>query len=398
MAEVDYCIIGAGIIGTSLVRCLSEKGFERICLVEKEKTPGEHTSGRNSGVIHSGINQTPGTLKSRFCVEGNRLLREYCTARGVPMEMCGTLVIARDKHEERVLYTLYGMGLENKVPGLRIIDHSELCDREPEVQGYKALFSPTGSIVDSGALVKSIAEDASANGVSFMFNSEVTSITPDNTVITDKGDKIKSRYVINAAGLYADNIARLMDVENPCRIIPFRGDYHSVSGLAINSMVYQVPDFDFPFLGVHLTKTLGGPVLAGPSAVLSLGRESYNREINFGESWEMLLSPHFRRMVLKPEFLRLGMHNLSLALSSKRFAKEISSLTKKSIGADAIQGWRSGIRPQLVTPRGALLEDLVIEKTPRSLHILNSISPGLTCSMAFAQHLVDNVIPKPVNL
>ena len=384
----DYLIIGAGIIGSSVARELAMRNIGPVAVCEKEHGLGLHASGRNSGVLHSGINQKPGSLKARMCVEGNRRLRAFCKEHGVRLQECGTVVVSRNQREEATLKLLIEIGKEAGVEGLRIMDAEELAEREPAVAGEKALISPNGSIVDSEALVRAVAEDAKAKGVEYFLGAEVTAIS-DGTVITCKGD-FKAAHVINCAGLYTDRIARMMGAGRGYRIIPFRGDYMELHNCVVNSMVYQVPDLRYPFLGVHLTKTVDGEVLAGPTAMLSFGRESYDKQVRLAETLAMLASVNFWRLVSSAEFLRLVAYNGKISFFDRAFLAEIRTLTPQARMED-IKPYRSGIRAQMVDRKGRMVDDMLVEFRGDSTHILNAVSPGMTAALAFAEYVVDNM-------
>jgi len=386
--KYEFVIIGAGIIGSSVARELAIRNIGPVAVCEKEHELGLHASGRNSGVLHSGINQKPGSLKARMCVEGNRRLRAFCKEHGVRLQECGTVVVSRNQREEADLKLLIEMGNEVGVQGLRIMDAEELAEREPAVAGEKALISPNGSIVDSEALVRAVAEDAKAKGVEYFLGAEVTAIR-DGTVITCKGD-FKAAHVINCAGLYTDRIARMMGAGRGYRIIPFRGDYMELHNCVVNSMVYQVPDLRYPFLGVHLTKTVAGEVLAGPTAMLSFGRESYDKQVRLAETLAMLASVNFWRLVSSAEFLRLVARNGRISFFDRAFLAEIRTLTPQARMED-IKPYRSGIRAQMVDRKGRMVDDMLVEFRGDSTHILNAVSPGMTAALAFAEYVVDNM-------
>ena len=384
-----YIIIGGGIIGSTLAREIRKRDLADVVVLEKEKELAMHTSGRNSGVIHSGINQKPGTLKAKLCVEGNRIIRDYCRDNKLPYEQCGTLVIARNEEESSVLEKLLAIGTANGAGGLRIIGKKELEGKEPFVRGYKALYSPTGAIVDSRALVRKVAEEAESLGAEYKLDCEVLEIT-NNGVITNKGEF--NGYVINCAGLYADKIAHMCGNGKNLLIIPFKGNYVEVN-VQINSMVYQVPDLRYPFLGVHLTKSVEGKVLGGPTATLSLrGRESYDGEFNFKEFFDTIMSKNFWNMAKSKEFLKLALNNGKISIFKNAFLEELNSILKIEVGECDIKPYRAGIRAQIVDINGNMADDFILEKSYNSLHILNAISPGLTSSFAFVRYIADNYI------
>ncbi len=389
----DYLIIGGGIVGSSIARELAARGAGSVAVLDKEPRLGLHASGRNSGVLHSGINQKPGSLKARMAVEGNRFAREFCKEHNVRMQECGTLVVSRNERELAVLNTLLEMGKAAGVEGLRIIGRDELSEREPSAVGDNALLSPNGAIVDSEAFVRAVAGDAQAKGARFVMNAEVTAIR-ERTVIS-KAENFEAGHVINCAGLYSDRIAAMMGAGKGCRIIPFRGEYMEITGLPVNSMIYQAPDLRYPFLGVHFTRTVDGRVLAGPTAMLSFGREAYDKRIVPGESIGMIASVNFWRLVLSGEFLRLVWHNGKISFSDRAFLAEIRTLAP-DVEMSRLKPYRSGIRAQMVDRRGRMVNDMVVEYLPAgSTHILNAVSPGMTAALAFAAHVVDRIVASP---
>ena len=389
---MKYYIIGGGIIGSTIALGIRLRDLGEVVVLEKENKLGEHASGRNSGVIHSGINQKPGTLKAKMCVKGSRMLREYCITHRVPMQECGTLVVARNEEEIKTLETLLEMGKANGVPELRIIGEGELEIREPNIKGVTALYSPNGAIVDAKALNESVAKEAQKLGVKYLKNCKVEKIN-GNKIITNEGEFLAD-HIVNCAGLYADKIAHMMNIGLDYSIIPFRGDYIEVD-TKINSMIYQIPDLRYPFLGVHFTKTIEGKVLGGPNAALSWkGRESYDGEFSWKEIYEILTSRNFWNLIASKEFLKLAYKNAKISLSKKSFIDELNSFLENKITKNDVKPYRSGIRAQVVSQDGKMIDDFLIKTTAGSTHILNAVSPGLTCSLAFAEFVVDGYIEK----
>ena len=383
-----FIIIGAGIIGSAIALELVNRGMSRVTVLEKESRPGLHASGRNSGVLHSGINQKPGSLKARMCVEGNRRARKFCRDHGVRLEECGTLVVARNEPEEIALQNLLDLGTRAGVQGLRILEKEELHELEPDVVGTRAMLSPNGAIVDSEGFLAAVVKEAQSLGAVFRMGAGVRAISGPK-VITDR-EEYDATHIINCAGLYSDIIARMMSVGRQYRIIPFRGEYMEVKNTTCNSMVYQVPDLRYPFLGVHLTKTVESEVLAGPTAMLSFGRESYDKEICLKESLGMLGTFNFWGLVTSLEFLRLVSHNAKISLFDKAFLAEIRTLCPEVSLEDLIP-YRSGIRAQMVDRGGRMVDDMLVEFRENSTHVLNAVSPGMTSSLAFAEYVVDRI-------
>jgi len=387
----DVIVIGAGVIGCALARELVGR-FRKVLLIDKEKSVGFHTSGRNSGVVHSGFNPKPGTLKARLCVEGSRLIREYCKERGIACEQVGTYVVAADESQVPVLQELKHRGETNGVPGIEILPIDRLREREPNARGVAAMCSPTGAIVDSLGLTRALAEDAVKSGATLALGQEVVKIeeAADAATISTKERHYRARVMINCAGLHADRLAHMMGVGREYTIAPFRGEYFVVRRPGpplVRSMIYPVPHPKVPFLGVHLTRTVTGSVLIGPNAVPAFGREAY--------SWSQLRARDLAEMACQKGIWNALLHNGDLvkvawdefrhSRDKRHFWKEASRLADGIKLDDLTLENRVGIRPQLIRSNGQLLDDLVIESTARSIHILNVVSPGMTSSMVFAK-------------
>jgi|TARA_Y100000310_G_scaffold18407_1_gene18098 L-2-hydroxyglutarate oxidase len=383
-----YLIIGAGIIGSSIAREISRRGLGKVTVLEKEQNLGMHASGRNSGVVHSGINQKPGSIKAELCLKGNALLKQFCRKHKVRIEEVGTLVISNSDEDDEILEQLMAMGKRVGVPGLKIIDSGELKKREPEVVGRKALLSPSGAIVDSIGFLEAVVKDAKKHGAEFIMGAKVSGIHR-NSVKTRK-EIFEADHIINCAGLYSDKIAHMMEAGKGIRIVPFRGEYMEVENLNIQSMVYQAPDLNFPFLKVHLTRTVDGKVLAGPTATLAMGREAYRKGMHIGEFLGMASSVNFMRLILRESFRKLVAENAKVTVSKKAFLKEIQVISP-SVKKRDLKKHPPGIRAQPIDRKGNILKDMLVEFNDNSTHILNAVSPGLTASLAFAEYVVDRI-------
>ena len=282
--QQDIVIIGAGVTGVAIARALTLKhpGL-KVTVLEKENQVATHASGRNSGVLHAGFNQKPGSLKAKLCVEGNRAIREFAAQHGVQVKPVGTLVVALSQDELPVLDEILRRGQANGVPDLRVLDRAALLRLEPNARGLAALNAPTGAIVDNNALVSALATQAKERGVAFLFHQHVTAIEEGAggyRVVSEnsEGRQIHhGRFVINAAGLYADKIAHMLDAGRQYQIVPFRGEYYNIKprkSSLVNSMIYPVPNLKYPFLGVHWTKklTVALPWVPTPSSPLGGNR------------------------------------------------------------------------------------------------------------------------------
>ena len=395
MKEYDIIIIGGGIIGCAIAKSIISKTKKKVVVLEKENHVGEHASSRNSGVIHSGFYYKPNSLKARFCVEGNKKLLEYCLLNNVPYKKTGTLVVAKNEHDSETLYKLLDRGKINNVPGIKIVNNDELRKIEPYVKGNKGLYSPTGSIVNSKILVKTMAAETKNNGVNFLLGEKVLKITQKNgqILVNTKNYEIKSKYLINCAGIYADRIANLTGLKLNYRIIPFRGKYYQLikeKSFLIKSMVYPIPDPNLPFLGIHITRTIDNNIIVGPNAVLAFGREAYSNKqfsisdikdiISYDGFWKMML---LNSVKMKNEFIQ--------SFSKGKFVEQAQNLIPNLKSADFQEGY-SGIRAQLVDRNGELVDDLIIKNQNNITHILNAVSPGMTCSLPFADYVVTNYV------
>jgi L-2-hydroxyglutarate oxidase LhgO len=401
VSKYDVLIIGGGVIGTAIARQfgITLGAGVKVAIVEKEASFAYHTSGRNSGVVHSGINQTPGSLKAKFCVEGNRKLRQYAKAKGIPLEECGTVVLAKDKNEQHVIRELYRRGRTNGVPGLEILDARALSVIEPHANAVEALHSPTGSITDSRWLVRSFAGDAKALGVSVFLGTRVREFKAENgglTVETNNGE-IGCRLLVNAGGLYADKIARKLGHSRRYSIVPFRGQYFKLTKekrVLVRGMIYPSPNLEFPFLGVHFTKRTDGSVILGPNAVLAGGREAYTpSDFSVRETLQALTFPGLIRAAFNPVFIRMAASEFHTAWDVTRFISLAKQLVPEVESGDLLMD-TSGIRAQLMSTKGKLVDDFVIEWGEDSVHILNSVSPGMTCSLPFADYVVAQAVER----
>ena len=382
----DVLIVGAGAIGSSAALHLARRGL-KVAVVEKEAGPALHQSGRNSGVIHAGYNVKPGSVKAKFCVEGNRRLRAYCDDKGIATHAGGILVVARTEAERAVLAELERRAKGNGVD-TRMLDERGLREQEPHATGIEALHAREAMSFDARAYVHALTGDAMRAGAEFLYDTRVRRLE-EGAVVTDKG-RLEAKVVVNAAGLYADVLAR--ELAPDMRVIPFRGYYAELAAPRrdlVRSHIYAAPDLNFPFLGVHLSRRADGRVIVGPGAMLAFGREAYSfwslkggklgRTLGFGGFW---------RMMVRPEFRRLVRDEVAKSLSLRSIWKEARLLVPDLRPEDLVPSY-AGNRAQQVSKDGKLVEDIVVRETPRSVHVLNAVSPGLTCSLPFGEHLAD---------
>jgi (S)-2-hydroxyglutarate dehydrogenase len=390
----DFVVLGGGIVGLTIARELKRRHPRaRVVLLEKEERPGEHASGRNSGVLHAGFYYTAESLKARYSREGNRELTEYCLERGLPIRRCGKLVVTRSDEELGALDELFRRAAANDVEVERV-DESEAARLEPLARTVgAALFSPTTSTVDPAEVVASLAADAAAAGVEIRSGTAYVRRAGADLVTT--GGPISPGFVVNATGLQADRVAREFGFSERYRILPFKGSYlHHESGPAAPAMhVYPVPRLDQPFLGVHWTSTVSGRAKIGPTAVPALWRENYRGLANFrpGELLEIGRCGSglwwrnefgFRRLAARELLKRRRRHLVSLALE----------LLRPGLEAGRWSWGRPGIRAQLLDVETGRLEmDFRHEGDERSHHVLNAVSPAFTCAFPFARHVADAI-------
>jgi L-2-hydroxyglutarate oxidase LhgO len=392
--SADYLIVGAGIIGISVARELKRRCPDAsIHVLEKEATCGRHASGRNSGVLHAGFYYTDDSLKARFTRDGNAALRAYCEARGLPLNRCGKLVVARTAADHPQMDELLRRGAANGVV-LESITEAEAKRIEPRVKTWeRAIFSPNTATADPGAVLDAMKEDAEREGVHFAVGTAFRR-RHGNEIETSHG-KWSAGYVVNCAGLHADRIARQFGFSRHYTILPFKGLYlySDEPPWALRTNVYPVPDLRNPFLGVHFTVTVDGHAKIGPTAIPAFWREQYAGLGGFHArdaaeiAWLQLGLLFFAGF----EFRRLAIDEL--AKYNRAHLVAIAGQLLDRVRVDDYRRWgRSGIRAQLLdTRKGKLEMDFVIEGDDRSMHVLNAVSPGWTCSLPFAAYVVDAI-------
>ncbi|MBI4055708.1 MAG: L-2-hydroxyglutarate oxidase [Elusimicrobia bacterium] len=394
MKEFHTLILGAGIAGIALARELARRGKKGIAVLDKESEVAFHTSSRNSGVLHAGYNPKPGTLKAGLCVEGNKKLKAFCKWRGVPLWEGGILVVAQQEKEIPILEELLRRGKENGAPDLRLLNQKEIAGIEPNARGLAALHAPSGASVHPKALVQALAEEAQSLGAKLLLGSPVQDIQPKNGkyLLRTPQDTFLCSFFINCAGLYADRIAHHMGLAREYSILPVRGEYRLLNPEKkdlIRSMVYPVPDPRFPFLGVHWTKSPHGEVKIGPNAVPALGREAYSWGGScLPESLRDTLRLRTFKLLARPPIAKLFAGQIRNSLFPKAFIREALKLVAGARPSDFIPG-PSGIRAQVIDSQGRLIDDLLTVEGENCLHLLNLVSPGLTCALPLAEHLAD---------
>jgi L-2-hydroxyglutarate oxidase LhgO len=384
--DVDVAIVGAGIVGLATARqLLLDRPGLRVAVLEKEAEPGRHQTGRNSGVLHSGVYYTPGSLKARLCVEGKRRLEAYAAERGIPVERRGKLIVALDASELPRLAELERRARANGVPDLKVLDGDALREVEPHVLGIRALHVPTTGVIDYGLVARAYADDVREAGGTIACGRRVTAIRPGaGAVAVDAGETLTARLVVTCAGVQSDRVGG----GSGTRIVPFRGDYYTLTGRTaglVRGLVYPVPDPAFPFLGVHFTRRIDGTVIAGPNAVLALAREGYGRtSFSLRDALDTLRHPGFRRFAVR--HWRLGLAETWRDWSKRAFVADMRRYLP-DLDADEVRFGPSGIRAQAMDGAGRLVDDFVIDEGERVLRVVNAPSPAATSSLAIGEHL-----------
>lgn len=394
MNSSDLLIVGAGIVGLSAAYRFTQTHPDlKVCVIEKERDVALHQTGRNSGVIHSGIYYRPGSLKAKTCLAGRRKLIDFCDQFSVPYETCGKVIVAVENLELPRLQALYERGLGNGV-SCSFFSPEELKEREPHVTGMRALFVPDAGIVDYAQVCRALKEDLVRKGHTVLLETSFGSMKRHHgelVVLTNQGE-IRSKVMLNCAGLYSDRIARSCDQAVEAKIIPFRGEYYKFLDGApslCRHLIYPVPDPDFPFLGVHFTRMIDGTVECGPNAVFAFAREGYsNRTIDIGELFESCTYPGFLRLAKK--HWRMGLEELRRSFSKGLFVEALQRLIPDT-RAEYLMAAPSGVRAQALSRQGALLDDFAIEESACAVHVINAPSPAATASFEIAEELVKKI-------
>jgi len=397
--QSDYLIIGAGIIGLAIARELQSRyPGASITIIEKEPDVAYHSSGRNSGVLHAGFYYSADSLKAKFTRDGNFAMKDFCRQKGLKLNECEKVVVAKDESELEPLYELDRRGKRNGVD-VKIITEAELKEIDPNAKTFKfALYSPNTATVDPTELNKAVRDELLANGVKILFNEGYRRKIDGNTIETTTGKLISAKKVINTAGLYADKIARDFGFSQQYTIIPFKGIYlkYTKKDKPIRTNIYPVPNLKNPFLGVHYTITVDGTIKIGPTSIPAFWRENYKGMDNFkaGElgnvlGWES-------RLFISNAFGFRGLAFDEMKKYSKSYFVNLATSMVHNIDKSGFTEWsKPGIRAQLLNTKTLeLVMDFVVEGDNTTIHVLNAVSPAFTCSFPFAKWVVENYIDK----
>jgi len=404
----DLAIIGGGIVGLATARqVLLRHPKLRVCLLEKENQLATHQSKRNSGVVHAGIYYKKGSLKSRFCIRGADLVKEYCKSRGLDYKQCGKLIVATQKDELEDLHALYKNASDAHIRDIELVPKGTIVKIQPGcTTGIEALWSPNTAIVDWRQVALSYAADYERSGGEIITNFFGFKLEPhDNERILEirnhlkNEETVKAKAVVNCAGLFSDYFPRLTGNNEHPKVVPFKGNYKLLSqrvASTIKTNIYPVPNPDLPFLGVHITPRVDGSAIVGPTSILTWGLEHYNNDygISIGQLYHIYLRSGLRRLIMKDGNIKAGMAELYRYFSKQRLTKDVARLLPDIKSVDLLDTDFCGIRAQVVTRDGELVDDFIFEtgKGPRYknvLHVRNSPSPAATSSLPIAERISD---------
>ncbi len=389
--KYDVTIIGGGIVGLATAyKILEQQPGIKLAVLEKENILASHQTDRNSGVIHSGIYYKPGSAKAVNCVKGHGMLVDFCTRENIPFELCGKVIVAVDDSEFTTLENIFQRGIDNGLTGIKMIDAGEVKTIEPHCAALRGIWVPQAGIIDYKIVAQRLAQLIQSLGGEVITGFKVNNIVHfhDTVEIQSDNQKLNSKLAIGCAGLYSDHLARLAGVEPPHQIIPFRGEFYNLIPSAeklVSGLIYPVPDVNFPFLGVHLTKRIRGGIEAGPNAVLAFRREGYDHfDVHWGELAEALRYRGFHHLAKK--HWRKGMDEMKRSFSKKAFLKSLQRLVPE-LTIDMITRSRTGVRAQAIDRNGNMVDDYVVLQQERMIHVLNAPSPAATSCLSIGEYI-----------
>ena len=389
--KFDYIIIGGGLVGLSTALKLQEAD-RKVLILEKEKTVGLHQSGRNSGVLHSGIYYKPDSFKSNLCIRGRELMLEFLNTNKISYRLEGKIVV--DQNMDKI-ESLFDRSKSLEMKGIKILDKKQLIEKEPNSKILNGLFVPQAGVVDYKIVAQAMSQIFENNGGEIEYFQKIVDISEyqDSKIVSSKKDIFTGDFIINCAGLFSDKIAKLDGLIPKVKIIPFRGEYYEIvtqKSDLLNNMIYPIADPDLPFLGIHLTKNVNGRIEAGPNAVLAFAREGYTwSKINLSQTLETIT---YKGMVkLGKKYIKTGLHEMYRSLNKSAFVKEINRLIPNITSEDLIKK-QAGVRAQAVSENGELLDDFLFDEGNRSLHVLNAPSPAATASLAIGEYISSKVL------
>jgi L-2-hydroxyglutarate oxidase len=390
----DIVVIGGGIVGLATALKIQEKNPKlKLVILEKEAEVAMHQTGHNSGVIHSGLYYKPGSLKATNCIKGYDMLIDFAQKEGIPYDLCGKIVVATRPEQVPILDGLFERGKQNGLSGFKMLNLAEMREYEPHVQGIKGFYVPQTGIINYKLVCEKYAEKVRKKGGELIFGQKAIEIrkNDNHSIVITEQNFYETKLVINCAGLYSDKVARFTQKEPlHLRIVPFRGEYYEIKPekqYLVKNLIYPVPDPNFPFLGVHFTRMIGGGVEAGPNAVLAFRREGYKKmDIHAKELWQTLTWPGFQKVAAK--YWRTGLGEMYRSFSKAAFTKALQELIPEITAADLIPGG-AGVRAQACDRDGGLLDDFSIIERPNAINVCNAPSPAATSSLAIGETVAD---------
>jgi (S)-2-hydroxyglutarate dehydrogenase len=390
----DFAIVGGGIVGLSTAMALGKNYPKaRILVIEKESNWAFHQTGNNSGVIHSGVYYKPGSFKAKFCRDGSRSMVEFCKEHGIDHDICGKVIVATNAQELPRLESLYQRGLENGIEVKRI-SPEEVKEIEPHVTSVGGIRVFSTGIVNYKQVCLKYAQLIQQQGGDLHLNTKVLKISPSgkNQVLETNKGNFETRFVINCAGLHSDRVAKLGGVEPQAKIVPFRGEYYELTPEKrhlVKTLIYPVPNPDFPFLGVHFTRMIDSSVHAGPNAVLSLKREGYKKtDFDLGDFAEVMAYPGFWKLAAK--HADEGIQEIIRSFSKAAFVRSLQKLIPEVQAADLVPT-HAGVRAQALMNDGKLVDDFLIVTGQNSIHVCNAPSPAATSSLEIGKAIVAQI-------
>lgn len=397
--KTDIIIIGAGIVGLSTAyQLLQLNPGLTVTILEKEDAVAKHQTGNNSGVIHSGIYYKPGSLKAQNCLRGYDMLIDFCKTHDIKYELCGKIIVAIKPEEIAGLEALYQRGIQNGLSGLKFLSKDEIKNYEPNCVGIKGVFVPQTGIVDykeiAATLARCIRENPNGD---IRFNSKIQAIvgSGNGAVVHTETERHEARLVINCAGLYCDKVAAMAGEKLNMKIIPFRGEYYAIKpekAHLVKNLIYPVPDPNFPFLGVHFTRRIGGEIEAGPNAVFAFKREGYNKsDFKWSEFWDAISFAGFRKVASK--YWKTGLGEYHRSYFKPAFVKALQQLVPAITEDDLIPAG-AGVRAQACDKDGGLIDDFYIQETNSFIHVLNAPSPAATSSLSIGLEVAERAMKK----
>ncbi len=397
--KTDIIIIGGGIVGLSTAYQLLQLNPNlTVTILEKENAVAKHQTGNNSGVIHSGIYYKPGSLKAQNCLRGYDMLIDFCKAQNIEYELCGKIIVAIKPEEIAGLEALYQRGIQNGLSGLRFLSTDEIKQYEPNCTGIKGVFVPQTGIVDYKQVAIKLAENITLNtNGNIILNSKIQAIVgvEHGAVVHTDTERFEARLVINCAGLYCDKVAAMAGEKLNMKILPFRGEYYAIKpekAHLVKNLIYPVPDPNFPFLGVHFTRRIGGEIEAGPNAVFAFQREGYKKtDFKWSEFWDAISFAGFRKVASK--YWKTGLGEYHRSYFKPAFVKALQQLVP-SITEDDLIPAGAGVRAQACDKEGGLIDDFYIQESTSFIHVLNAPSPAATSSLSIGLELAERAMKK----